>query len=43
MNARMGVAVSNRNFEVELMIKNEIEIKTLKGLNLNNPGIYPGD
>ena len=39
----MGDAVFNREFETELMIKNEIEIRTLKGFNMNNPGFQPGD
>jgi len=39
----MGDVVFNRDFEIEIMIKNEIEIRTLKGFNLNNPGFQPGD
>jgi hypothetical protein len=32
----MGDVVFNRDFDIEIMIKNEIEIITLKGSN--NPG-----
>ena len=39
----MGDVVFNRDFEIEIMIKNEIEIRTLKGFNLNNPGFQPGE